>query len=220
VVAAAGYPMIFWADSGYMPDGAGVSNRINVAAAPGYAMVAVALIWIVSEITARALRHPAPLIVGVACISFVTIGAAVHVQKDIADWDHAWVEQKTILSTLKRLVPDPSPGTTVFTFGRSGYAAPSVPIFGGGGNNDMLGAAWLLWRTSSVRAFPVLDQMRFKCGPSSVSLVATGADSSTTYGHALFVDLRAQRVQVPRTRAACVADTTAALPYAPVNEHN
>ena len=221
VVIVAGYIMIVWANSGYVPSGMGVSNRINAAAAPGYAAVAVALIWIAYEIIVRALRSPfTARIAGAACLSFVIIGAAVHVQTDAANWDHAWAEQKTILSTLQRLVPDPPPGTTVFTFGRPGYAAPAVPIFGGGGNNDMLGAVQLLWHTSSVRGFPVLDQMRFECGPTSVSLLATGADSRTTYGHALFVDLRAHRVRIPRTRAACVADTITELPYAAVNEHN
>jgi len=108
----------------------------------------------------------------------------------------------------------------MLTFGRSCYTAPSVPIFGGGGNNDMLGAVRLLWGTSTVRGFPVLAEIHLECTPTTVWLTGTKAGSTTRYGRAQFVDLRRDLVVVPRDQAACRRDATAQLPYAPVNERN
>lgn len=222
VIVLAGYAMIVFANEGYEPDGMGLSNRINAVAAIGYATITVALAWILIELVKRVVPRPPGVatLCGSLFVLFVAAGGTAHVVSDTADWNHAWVQQKETLATLYRLVPHPSPGTTVFTFGRSGYVAPSVPIFGGGGNNDMLGAVKLLYGTDAVRAFPVLDQMHFECGPRSVALAATGASSSTRYGHALFVDLRTDRITVPRNKAACTNATHAELPYATVNESN
>jgi hypothetical protein len=222
VVVVAGYAMVVFAAASYQPDDMGLSNRINVAAAPGYAAIAVALAWILVDLVGGVLPRPpwAGALAGVLVTGLVVAGGASQVLADASDWNHAWSEQKVILASLYRLVPAPAPGTTVFTFGRSGYTAPSVPIFGGGGNNDMLGAVRLLWGSSTVRGFPVLDEMHLECATTTVSLSGTKADSTTRYGRALFVELRRDLVVVPRDQAACRRVANAQLPYAPVNERN
>jgi len=108
----------------------------------------------------------------------------------------------------------------MLTFGRSCYTAPSVPIFGGGGNNDMLGAVRLLSGTSTVRGFPVLAEMHLECTPTTVWLTGTKAGSTTRYGRAQFVDLRRDLVVVPRDQVARRRDANVQLPYAPVNERS
>jgi hypothetical protein len=219
-IAVAGWLMIVPADLGYDPASSGVGNRIDAVAVMGLAVAVVGLLTLVAA-AARAL--PAlralslPLLTAVLAIP-VVIGDALAFHADARSWDRAASENRALLSRVEALVPAPAPGTMIFTFGTSGYASPSVPIFGGGGNNDLLGAVHVAYGTMAVGGFPVLSGMSFACDAASMRLLDTGDPSTAPYGLALLVDVPSGRVMVPRDRDSCVADTTALKPYAPVNE--
>jgi hypothetical protein len=220
-VVVAGYLMIVPADPGYQPDSAGVGNRINAVAALGFALIVVALCRMVGQVAARVTGGSGRRVAGVStalALLIIAMSASVVVT-DASHWDRASVEQQETLAVIRHLVPSPSATTTVFTFGRSGYTAPSVPIFGGGGNGDLVGAVRVMWKNGSVRGFPVLDQMHFVCSPHSVRLLDTGSSSTTLYGRADFINILTSNVVVPRDRHECLA-VTAAFPYASVNESN
>jgi len=148
----------------------------------------------------------------------VALGDFLESRSDRRDWDSAASSGRALLRDVKRLVPDPPPGTTIFTFGVSGYSAPSVPIFGGGGSNDLLGAVRVTYDSGAVAGFPVLDGMTFRCGEAEMDLADTGEPSAAPYGRAVLVDLARRRVLRPRDRAGCRRATEALKPYAPVNE--
>ena len=221
-VVVAGYLMIVPADPGYQPVSAGVGNRIDAVAALGFALIVLALCGIVGQVAARMTGGSGRRVAGVStalALVIIAMGASVVVT-DASHWDRASVEQQETLAVIRHLVRSPSATTTVFTFGRSGYSAPSVPIFGGGGNGDLVGAVRVMWMNGSVRGFPILQEMHFVCSSYSVRLLDTGMINSTTvYGRADFINLLTSKVVVPRDQHQCQA-VTSAFPYAPVNESN
>ena len=220
-VTAAGWVMIIPAALGYDPGSFGVGNRINAVAAIGLAVAVVALAGLLAIAIGACWRRGAPSLALLTTLLVMPIALAdlVRLERDAANWNHAADVGRAFLLRLRELVPDPVPGTTLFTFGVSGYAAPSVPIFGGGGNNDLLGAVHITYGTGAISGFPVLGGMQFSCGPGSMTLLDTGAPSTTPYGLALLVDMRgAGQVLVPRSESDCLRVTMQLAPYTQVNE--
>ena len=219
-VTVAGWVMIIPAALGYDPGSSGVGNRINAVAAIGLAVAVIALAGLVAiVIRAGSLRAPSLALVTTLLAMPIALADLVRFEQDAANWNHAADVGRAFLLRLHELVPDPVPGTTLFTFGVSGYTAPSVPIFGGGGNNDLLVAVRITYGTGAISGFPVLGGMQFSCGPDSMTLLDTGAPSTTPYGLALLVDMRgAGQVLVPRSESDCLRETAQLAPYAPVNE--
>jgi hypothetical protein len=220
VVTVAGWGMIIPAALGYDPGSSGVGNRINAVAAIGLAVVVVAFAGLLA-VAIRSCWRRAPSLALLTTLLAMPVALAdlVRLQQDATDWNHAADVGRAFLVRLRELVPDPVPGSTLFTFGVSGYAAPSVPIFGGGGNNDLLGAVRVTYGTDAISGFPVLGGMQFSCGSGSMTLLDTRAPSTTPYGLALLVDMRgAGQVLVPRSESDCLRATTQLAPYAPVNE--
>lgn len=223
VVTAAGWVMIIPADLGYDPGSAGVGNRINAVAAIGVAVTVVAAARLVATaIRARSRLPPLPLslLTGILVIPVIA-GDVIGLERDAAHWNRAADENRTFLVRLRQVVPTLAHGATVFTFGIAGYSAPSVPIFGGGGNNDLLGAVRVAYGTAAISGFPVLSGMRFSCDSKTMALSGTGASSTTPYGLALLVDMRRTgSALIPRSRQDCLQETARLMPYASVNETN
>jgi hypothetical protein len=231
-VIVLGYVMIVPADAGYVPDSTGMQNRINVVAAIGVAVVVVSVYSLAGGLIFKALRPTASDGSGRgrsgARTTFFLIGAlviallateTVRFEQDANNWNAAGAEQSAVLGALDRLVPHPSGAVTVFTFGRSGFSAPSIPIFGGGGMNDLVGAVRILWNRDDVAGYPVDGPEKFACAVSGFGITGV-AGSYTGYGRGYLVDLKSDRAIAPSDQRQCRASTAALEPYAPVNQSN
>jgi hypothetical protein len=107
-----------------------------------------------------------------------------------------------VLSALRSL-PTVRTGTTVYTFGYPGQVAPEIYIFAK--VYDLDGAAKLVLRDGSVKAFPVVSPTRLSCGARAVIPhgVHFGPDTSSPYGRALFVDVPANNALWIEDRSSC-----------------
>jgi hypothetical protein len=219
-VLAVSWLMIVPANLGYDPLSSGVGNRINLVAAMAIAVILAGMALLIAALI-RIGGHNRGLGLSVLA-TLLLVPIVVHdfvaFRSDARDWNRAARENRALLAELHRLVPDPAPGTRIFTFGVPGYSAPSVPIFGGGGNRDLAWATRLLYDSSNVYGFPVLSGMTIDCGPGALSQRDSTPDSTARYGRAIFVDIPGRRVIVPRNRRQCLDETRRLMPYAPVNE--
>jgi hypothetical protein len=213
-VVAVGYAPFVTADKGYTADGPGLQDRINTVAIIGFALIVICSVrlagaWLTAVAGRRAIGRNAAAIVVVVIVAHTWI-ADLRVSRS---WWEARREQRAALSATRRLVPDPAPGTTLFTFGRTGFVLPAVPIFGGGGIDDLLNAERLARDDEHIRAYPVLTGMVLECRPDEVVLRGTGLPSATAYGRAVFVDTVRNTVTTPRDRSSCRRDRAALQPY-------
>jgi hypothetical protein len=218
-----GYLMIVPAADRYPIYAPGVQNRTNCFAALGFsalvvfasAAVAAMVVAALPRLTERARRQLRAGLTGILVLGVLGI-YTVRVVEDADRWQHSAEIQARILADAHALVPSPPPDATIFTSPYPGNFSPSLPIFGGGGNNDELGAFKVSYGSDELRAFPLLEGVGVTCGPTSMA-TPDADNSATEYGKAILVDLRASAVYRPRSRGECIEDTNAMQPYGPVN---
>ncbi len=221
-----GYLMIVPVGERYPLYAPGVQNRVNCFAALGFSALAlfvlgavasmlVAVMPQLSEDTRTRLRRTLTVL-----LVFGMFGVyMVRISQDESRWARAAEVQAQILGGAHTLVPSPLADATIFTSPFPGYSAPSIPIFGGGGNNDELGAFKVSYGSSELRAFPLLEGNGVICGPTNMATPDAG-NSDTDYGKAILIDFRTSTVYRPMNRSECVKDTDAMQPYGPVNLSN
>jgi hypothetical protein len=188
---AAGYALFIPALPHYQPLEPGTTNRMNVLAAVGFALLVYALVRIAFT------RVPA---VAAVVLIAIGIGYAVKVIDDRGGWERSAREQERVLASI----PRPPPGTTVYTFRAPTFAAPGVPVFSL--PFDLKAALRLRYDNPSLAAYPIPLRGRIVCGRST--LYPTGGTYGTAeaaaYGAAWFVDVRAGHVIPIASRADCV----------------
>jgi hypothetical protein len=217
-----GYLMIVPVGEDYPPYAPGVQNRINSFAALGFSALMLFLLAAVASMLAAAVPRlsgeaRARLRGGLAVVLVLGLLAVytVRVTEDGHRWAKAGQAQTPILTEAHELVPSPPPDGTIFTSPYPGYSAYGIPIFGGGGNNDELGAFRVSYGSAGLRAFPLLDGIGITCGPTGMA-TPDAEISATRYGKAILVDTREGVVYRPMDRGECVRDTEAMKPYGPV----
>jgi hypothetical protein len=220
---AIGYLMIVPAGERYPLYAPGVQNRTNCFAALGLCALVVFLAAAVASIVAAAVPGLTKksrlelrgLLAGILVLGMFAV-YTVRITEDESRWTKAAELQAEILTGSQALVPSPPPDATIFTSPYPGYSSPSVPIFGGGGNNDQVGAFKVTYGSEEMRAFPLLDGVGIVCGPRQVATPDTDS-SRTDYGKAIFIDLRAGTDYRPKNRGECLKVTAAMEPFGPVN---
>jgi hypothetical protein len=220
---AIGYAMIVPVGDRYMLYVPGLLNRTNCFAGLGFSALMVFLAATVGSILAASLPRisaqtraqaragiTATLILGVIGVY------TVRITQDADRWIQASEIQGEILDQTQELVPSPPPDATIFTAPYPGNAAPGVPAFGGGGNNDEVGAFKVAYDSEELRAFPVIMEVGLTCGVDEISQINAG-NSETEYGKAIVVDLRTRTVFRPKNQRQCIAARRAIEPFGLVN---
>lgn len=222
VAIGVGYAMIYPAADRYPLYAAGVQNRTNCFAALGICLLVVFVVAALAAAIAAAVPRLSEraraqlrngLTAGILAVLFVAY--TVRIVQDERRWTRAAEVQATILDGSHRLVPSPPPDATIFTSPYPGYSSPSLPIFGGGGNNDELGAFKVSYDSETLRAFPLLEGQEI-CRPNSIA-TSDAANSVTRYGKGILIDLRTSSVYRPRNQSQCLWATKRMEPFGPVN---
>lgn len=192
LLVIAGYVLFVPALPHYQPLEPGTTNRMNVLAAAGYAVLVYALVRL-----ATAWR---PALAGVVCLA-IGVGYVVQVIDDRGGWERSAREQERVLSSI----PRPPPRTTVYTFRAPTFAAPGVPVFSL--PFDLKAAVRLRFDNPSLAAYPIPARGGIVCG--LYTLYPTGGtygpDESAGYGATWFVDVPRERVVPITSRAECLA---------------
>lgn len=215
-VTGCGWLLIVPASFGYDPAASGVENRVNAISAIGIAVLVAGMAGLTLGLARLIFRQR--WLTSATAVSLVMILVAVGdylaLQPDQTSWAQAATSRSLVLHTLHQLTPDPKPGTTIFTFGVVGYQSSDIPVFGGGGDDDLWWAVKVAYHRDNINGFPVFNVTPLVCGATSVTLAGTGFSSTTTYGFAEFVDIPERLVLSPQNAAACVKDSAKLQPFA------
>lgn len=218
-----GYLMIVPAADRYPVYSPGVQNRVNCFAALGICALVVFVIGTLASMLAASMPRisaatRARLRVGLTgLLVLIMFGFyTLRTVEDGRDWAKAAEVQEEVLDEAHALLPSPPADSAIFTAPYPGHAAPSIPIFGGGGNNDQLGAFKVSYDSDEMRSFPLLGETEIECGATSMAQPETG-NSETEYGKAILIDFRTDTIYRPRNRRQCIRYTEAMKPYGPVN---
>jgi hypothetical protein len=221
VIAIGGvaYAFIAWAvfipaDPYYSPLTLGLGNRVNVVAAIGLVTAVYGVVMVAGTLVLAAVRQRRILATALAAIAALALGVGFtrRDSTDVTAWNLAARDQAFILRTLRQRLPTPAAGSTILTFGFTAWTAPGVPVFAA--SWDLNGAAELLYRNSSLNAYPMLVGSVPVCGPASVYPVGSGYGPAFAkpYGEMYLVDIATGRVAAPRNRAQCAAEVPSFQP--------
>jgi hypothetical protein len=221
VIAIGGvaYAFIAWAvfipaDPYYSPLTLGLGNRVNVVAAIGLVTAVYAVVMVAGTLVFAAVRQRRMLATALAAIAALALGVGFtrRDSTDVTAWNLAARDQAFILRTLRQRLPTPAAGSTILTFGFTAWTAPGVPVFAA--SWDLNGAAELLYRNSSLNAYPMLVGSLPVCGPASVYPAGSGYGPAFAkpYGEMYLVDIATGRVAAPRNRAQCAAEVPSFQP--------
>jgi hypothetical protein len=134
-----------------------------------------------------------------------------RLRADIAHYRSATTLQNDALATLERLLPMPSRGSTIYTFGFAAETAPGIPIFRS--TWDLTGAIRLQWSDPSLSALPVY-RTGVVCGTSTLHTRQFGTGHASRYRRSLFVDLGRRIVERIDSETECRRATRAFRPGA------
>lgn len=221
---AVGYLMILPVVDRYPVYSPGVQNRVNCFAALGICALVVFVLGAVAAMFAavlpRRISEPTRMRLRVALTGLLVLGMfgiyTLRIVQDGRDWAKAAEVQEEVLDEAHALLPSPPADSTIFTSPYPGHSAPSIPIFGGGGNNDQVGAFKVSYDSDEMRSFPLLGEVELECGATSMAHPDAG-NSEAEYGKAIFVDFRTDAVYRPQNRRECIEYSEAMRPYGPVN---
>lgn len=186
----AGYLLFVPALPHYQPLAPGTTNRMNVLAAAGYAVLVYALMRI-------AVRKPMPAAFVCAVIAAFYVA---QIATDQGDWNRSARAQERVLAATER----PPPRTTLYTFNAPIFVADGVPVFSL--PFDLKAAVRLRYDNPSLAAYPMARDTRIRCGPTGLYPVGGtyGPVHGARYGSALFVDVPTGRTEAVGSRADCL----------------
>jgi hypothetical protein len=218
-----GYAMIVPVADRYPIYAPGVQNRTNCFAALGFSALTVFVLAAVAAMVVAALPRLSQMArarLRAALAAALVLGMfgvyTLRVGQDANRWQKSAEIQAAILGQARELVPSPPADATIFTTPYPGNESPSLPIFGGGGNNDQLGAFKVMYGAEELRAFPLLEGAGLTCGRASISTPNAG-NSETEYGKAIIADFGTHAVYRPANRRQCLRAAKAMEPFGPVN---
>lgn len=196
------------ADPYYEPTTLGVGNRVNCLAAIGLATLAYALLMIVGTLLFGSRRRGPVLATsfGVVVAAVVGIGYAHRVRVDISSWDLATRVQDRVFVALRKEIPQPDQGSTIYAYGFTNYTAPGVPSFAA--SWDLNGAVKLLYHSPSISGYPIFTPSTMVCAPAMMypNLDGYTTNFGSAYGGTYLIDVGAGTVGAPRNQAQCKAD--------------
>ena len=232
VTIGAAYTIFVPGDFYYSPLAQGIGNRVNAAAALGFALVFYSLAVILALLLMRALRIDAPVRMAAAIAVVGTIALLASfvsaIDSDRRPYDRAAELQREALTVIKNDIPRPAPGTTVYLFGIDGETAPNVFTFVR--TNDVTAALRLLWNDDTIEGVPVSST---EAGWPGNTKTNSGLSCDTRglqprgwlfdtyppsrYGLTLFVDVRSRTSELIRNQGSCRTALSRFLP-SPVAE--
>ena len=156
VTIGAAYLIFIPADFFYWPLRPGIGNRVNAAAAFGYAIVIYSVAVLISLLVVRALRikDARAAAAGIAFAATLALAASYvsTLNSHRQPYERSATLQRQALAVLENDVPRPSPGTIVYLFGVEGEVAPLVFSFVRW--QDLTAALRLLWNDDTVVGVP------------------------------------------------------------------
>jgi hypothetical protein len=218
VVVALGYAIYAPGTDYYTPLGPGIANRVNAVPSIGWVLILYSGLMLVATLATRGLprgRLAASGFAGLAC-ALIAVGWLKPIDDYSDHFTRAYEEDVRVLATMKRSLPDPRPGSTIWTFGQAVEVVPGVPIFGN--TWDMTSSVKLNYDDPTLVSLVAYPETRFECGRRTIEPNGPRWDPEpdglygSKYGKTYFVETGTGKVTRIDNPAQCRRATQAFPP--------
>jgi hypothetical protein len=196
----------------YEPLGPGLPSHIDIVIAAPLAAGSFAVFMCARVVIAELLDRVRPgagrvaTLVLLAWFAVIAVDGLRDVRNDGRIWASADDRDDHILKVLTADLPRPVGGSTTYTFGEAGTAAPGLPLFFSA--FELTNAVKLAYGRGDISAYPVVKQDdTVHCAPKGIT-VASGStvlNSPSAYGRSYFFDLPTGSYQRIDSPTACTA---------------
>lgn len=210
LVVALGYAIYVPGTDYYIPMGAGIANRVNAVPSIGWVLILYAGIMLAGTMAFRGLpraRTMVSALAGIAC-ALIAVGW-IKTLNDYSDfYTRAHSEDMRVLATIQSALPEPPPGSTIWTFGQPVEVVPGVPVFGN--TWDMTGSVQITFDDPTLTSYVGDPGTTFACRRNVVlpggAYAVDGAPNpelGSRYGRTYFVDTVTGRLEQIRNERQC-----------------
>jgi hypothetical protein len=213
LVALLGYSIYAPGIDYYHPTAPGIADRINAVAGVGWVLALYAGTGLLAVLLAGRQRTrvavPAVLLAGATLLIAAWLPI---VARDSRDYVAAYREGRRALAAVRSAVPDPAPGTTIWTFGQPVQIAPGVPVFGN--TWDMTDSVALMYRDATIRSYVDFPGTILECRANWLAPFGNGSYPAATppessefasrYGSIYFVDTVTGQSAAIGSRGGCL----------------
>lgn len=185
----------------FLPVHEGIGTRMHTLAGLAFVVLCYATIVIGVELLTQRPWPSALLVVGASLL--LALGFTSRLRADIGRWDAATVAQHEFLVAIKKTMPRPTNGSTIFSFGYPGSVSPGIPIFTH--DWDLNGALRLTFDDPSISGRPIYEPGTVICARTSVYPTDLGVEYGSPYRRAVFVDVTRIRAVRIDSRQSCLS---------------
>jgi hypothetical protein len=152
----------------YRPLAEGIADRVNAVAALGWTLFLYATLALLATLVTQKLPRATLVAAGATAALALALGLSwvPPIEDESRDYVAAYEEGERMLDLVERAVPDPRPGTAIWTFGQPVEISPGIPVFANSWN--MSAAVALRYRRHTVRSFVGFLGTRFQCTADGV----------------------------------------------------
>ena len=197
----------------YTPMSLGLGNRVNAVPGIGWVLILYAEIRLIATMLFDGGLGRAGLAAGVVCVCVALVGAnwltSVWRQADL--YEQAYHEGERTLDIVTRVLPDPAPESTIWTFGQPVEMSPGIHVFAN--TWEMTHSVQVRYGDPNMKSFVGYPGTGFRCANSTVSPYGhpqyDGQDATarrylrSRYGRTYFVNTTTGRVERIASRAQC-----------------
>lgn len=222
LVVMLGYAIYVPGTDYYNPTGPGVANRVNAVPSIGWVLILYAGAALAGALAFRDLpkaRLFSAAAAGLAC-ALISVGWIKSVNEYADHFINAYAEDTRVLAMIERVIPQPKPNSTIWTFGQPVEIAPGVPVFGN--TWDMTGSVQLRFDDPTLASYVASVGTIFDCRQDRVlpggTYAVDGRPDPTfmsPYGRTYFIDTVSGRAAEIDTRKQC-RDAAMTFPFAPL----
>lgn len=177
----------------YVPMRVGIADRINAVPSIGWVLLFYGGARVIGALIFQSVPNGRRLGQAVAVVGccLVAIGWIRVLHEESDSYTGAFREDLRVLNSIQTAIPDPTPESTIWTFGQPVLYAPEIPIFGN--TWDMTTSVQLRYDDPSLTSYVALPEVQFKCTSTGVEpSVAYSAEEApilaSTYGHTYFIN--------------------------------
>jgi hypothetical protein len=212
VVVALGYAVYVPGTDYYIPMGPGIINRVNAIPSIGWVLILYAGLVLAGTLAFRGMSRARAMSSGLAALAcaLIAVGWIKSINADSDAFTRAYAENVRVLATIESALPEPPPGSTVWTFGQPVEIVPGVPVFGN--TWDMTASVQLTYDEPTLSSYVAYPATSFACGrdgvaPAGVYAVegAPNAELASPYGRTYFIDTVSGRLARIRSQGECRA---------------
>jgi hypothetical protein len=214
VVVLLGYAIYVPGIDYYEPTAPGIADRVNAVPEIGWVLILYALLGLVAHLAFAGRSRARVLIPSTIAAGAILLAAhwLPSIARDSRHYVDAYREGQRTLGVVRAAVPDPAPGSTIWTFGQPVEVAPGIPVFGN--TWDMTGSVALMYRDASIRAYVGFPGTIIECRqrwlvpsgnasyPPAISPEAN--EFASRYGSLYFVDTVSGQFEPIDSRGGCL----------------